>query len=40
MTTQYDVTMARELHLDLILHGLPENALLDAVIFGANFQAT
>jgi hypothetical protein len=40
MTTQFDVTMAGEIHLDLILHGLPENAPLDPVIRGANFQAT
>lgn len=40
MTIQFDVTMTGEIHLDLIFHGLPENAPFDPVIRGANFPAT
>ena len=40
MTTQFDVTMAGEINLDLILYGLPENIPVDREILAADFEVT
>src|SRR6516165_1189595 len=40
MTTHFDVTIAGEINLDLILYGLPEDIPVDREILAANFQLT
>ncbi|HEX3473258.1 MAG TPA: sugar kinase [Silvibacterium sp.] len=40
MITQFDVTIAGEINLDLILYGLPENLAVDREILATDFQLT
>ena len=40
MSTQFDVTIAGEINLDLILYGLPEDIPVDREILATNFQLT
>lgn len=40
MNPRFDVTIAGEVNLDLILYGLPENMPLDRELLGSDFQMT